>query len=123
MNQEGGTGTGQRRTGYRYRNSNTTKKPSFKIKTTNLEDGIFTQGRPYDAVKYEDSIKTVINYVKQEYYTGVYPGQAIRELKVTDLALPIKPTKDNNLSETDFDTDVFYWKENAKYVFGRRHNI
>ena len=61
MKQDGGTGTRQSRTGYRYRNSNTTKKSSLKINITGIKDTVFTQGFSYDAAKYEDSIENLRN--------------------------------------------------------------
>ena len=66
VKQEGGTGASQRSSGYWYKNSNTTEKPSFKYNITEREDAVFYQGRPSDAAKYEYSIKTRINYVKKE---------------------------------------------------------
>ena len=42
--QQGEAGTGRRRTGYRYGNSNTTNKSSFKRNILELEDAVFTQG-------------------------------------------------------------------------------
>ena len=38
------------------------------------------------------------------------------------LALPTKPKKDNNQSDSGFYVKVFKWKENSKTVFVRRHN-
>ena len=56
VNQEEGSGTGWRRTGYCYRNSTTTKKSVFKSNIPKLKGAIFTQGCSYDAEKYEDYI-------------------------------------------------------------------
>ena len=121
--QEGGTGTGQIQNGYRYSNSNTTNKPSFKRNTTELEDEIFSQGRPSDSAKYEDSIKILINYVQRECSMGVYLGQATREVKVTDLAILNKSNKCNNQLDAAFYMEVLEWKENTNTVFIRRRNI
>ena len=96
MNQEGDTGAGQSQTGYQYSESNTTKKPSFKWNITKLKHYIFKQGHPFDAVKYEEYIKTLINYVQLEYSASVWLRQENREVKVPNLVLTIKPTKDNN---------------------------
>ena len=123
VNQEGGTGTDQIQTRYRYGNYNTTDKSSFNSNITKVEDAIFTQGLPYDTTKYDESIKTLINYVQGEYSTGVYLRQAIREIKVPDLALPTKPTKEKNQSDAEFNMEVFEWKDNVKTVFVRRRNI
>ena len=66
VKQEGGTGTIQSQTWYRYRNLNTPKKPRSKSNITELEDSVFTQGHTSYAVKYEDSIETLVNYVQLE---------------------------------------------------------
>ena len=39
------------------------------------------------------------------------------------MATPKKLKKDNNISDAEFDMEVFKWKENAKTVFVRRRNI
>ena len=116
VNQEGGNGTSRTQIRYQYRNSNTTKKLSFKIPPI-----VFNQGRPSDAAKYEDPTKTIINYVKREYYAGVYLGQTVREGKVPHLALLTKTKKDKSKSDSEFDMRVFKWKENAKTVVIRMH--
>ena len=107
MKQEGGTGTGWSWTGYQYGNSNTMKKPSFKRNIANLEDTVFDYGRLSDTVKNEDSTKPLISYIQRECSLFIYLGQAIWEVKVPDLVLPIKPMKDNNQSDADFDMGVF----------------
>ena len=50
-------------------------KFSFNSNTIEIEDAIFTQSCPSDAVKYEDSIGTLINYVQKYNSAGVYLGQ------------------------------------------------
>ena len=119
VNPEGCTSTGQSRTGFRYGNYKTTEKPSFKRNTTKIKYSIFTQGHPSDAEKYEELIKNLINYVQREYSAGVYLGQSTLEGKVSDLALPIQPMKDNNQPDAEFDLEVFKCKENEKTVFGK----
>ena len=99
VNPKGGTGTVWSWTGYQYVNSNTTNKPRFNSNITKLKDAVFAQGRPFDAEKYEDSIKTLIRYDQLEYSVGVYLVQAIQEVKVPDFALPAIPKKDNNQSD------------------------
>ena len=39
------------------------------------------------------------------------------------MVLPIKPTKYNNQSYSEFDMEVFEWRENANNFFGRIRNI
>ena len=64
VKQEVGPGTGRIRKGYQNGNFNTPKKPSFKSSIIKLKDDVFTQRRPYDANKYEESIETLANYVQ-----------------------------------------------------------
>ena len=54
---------------------------------------------------------------------GVYLEQETQEVKVPDLELPNKVKKDNNQSDTEFDMEVFEWKENKNTVLIRKHNI
>ena len=65
VKQEGGTGTIQSQTWYRYGNFNTPKKLIFKRNITELEDADLNQGFPSDAAKYEEFIDTLINYFQQ----------------------------------------------------------
>ena len=56
---------------------------------------------------YEYSTISFINYVQQEYSTGVYLRKEIREGKVPDLALPTKPKKNKNQSDDELYMDLF----------------
>ena len=98
-------------------------KLSFKRNIIKLEDAIFTQGSPSDAVKYKDLLEILINYVQQEYYTGVYHGQAIQEGKFPNLELPTNTTRNNNQPDAEFDMEVFKWKENTTDFFRKICNI
>ena len=80
---------------------------------------MFTQGWTYDAAKYEDCVEVIINYVQREYSVGVYLGQEIRDGKVTDLEMLNSLNKNENKPDSEFDKEVFEWKDNDKTVFGR----
>ena len=49
-------------------------------------------------------------------FVVVYLGQATQEVKVPDLLLPIKPMKEKNQPDAEFDMYVFDWKEKPKII-------
>ena len=66
VKEEGGGSDGRVRGGHGYNNSITDKKSIYKRKISDIEDTIFTQGQPYFANKYKDSVKVIIKYDPHE---------------------------------------------------------
>ena len=66
VKKEGGEGSGLRQNIHFYYNSSTVNKLNCKSNITDIEDSIFTQRLPSDAVKHKYSVKVFINYAQRE---------------------------------------------------------
>ena len=77
VDQEGGGGAGHFQGVNLYRNTSTVKKFNYKSDIADLEDVVFTQGRPYDATIYEYLIKVLLNCVHWKDSACAYLGKSI----------------------------------------------
>ena len=101
-------------------------KSTFNSNIVELEDATFTCDHPGLAAKYKYSCSKISNYCVRTYKDGVYLSSDMLTVKTPGNKMPFQPTKGkgnkgNNTSQ--FDIDIFRWKNKYKEWFEKAKHI